>query len=110
MSKAAPTLNQADVNLLKSVFTTKEDLAAMESRQDNKYATKQDLVQMESRQDKKYATKQDLKTLVTKKDLEKAVEDIYLFFAKFFKNIRLEERLNDHDDRIKSLEQKSAFL
>lgn len=65
-----PTLNQADIELLKGVFATKDDLTgfatkddliAMEKRQDGKYATKNDLVSMEKRQDSKYATKEDLK-------------------------------------------------
>lgn len=114
-----PTLNQSDLNLLKSVFATKKDLTAMESRQDKKYATKTDLSNMEKRQDLKYATKDDLKRLATKEDLKKFatkknlddnIEDLRIFFAKYFQHIQLEELLNDHSERINKLEQKAAFL
>ncbi len=74
------TLNQDDIQLLKSVFATKGDLVAMEKRQDAKYATKNDLVSvrsdlaaMEKRQDAKYATKNDLHTLEA--SLEKKIKD-----------------------------------
>jgi len=95
-----PILNQEDIRLLKSVFASKEDLVAMEARMNKKFASKADLEK----------TNASLKALVTKKDLEKAVEEIYLFFTKYFKNIQLEEKLSDHEDRIKSLELKPAFL
>lgn len=39
----AATLNQDDINLLKSIFATKDDLGSMEKRQDAKYATKAEL-------------------------------------------------------------------
>lgn len=47
-----PTLNQADIELLKGIFATKDDLVAMEKRQDTKYATKADLTSMEQRLEK----------------------------------------------------------
>lgn len=43
------TLNQDDIKLLKSVFATKDDLVAMEQRQDAKYATKDDLKSLPTR-------------------------------------------------------------
>ncbi|MBI3577564.1 hypothetical protein HY086_06005 [Candidatus Gottesmanbacteria bacterium] len=56
-------ITDADIKKLKSVFATKDDLIAMEKRQDQKYATKRDLAEMENRQDQKYATKKDLGTM-----------------------------------------------
>lgn len=50
----APTLNQDDIKLLKSIFATKEDLGSMENRFDKKFATKEDL--------KPLATTKQLKT------------------------------------------------
>lgn len=85
------TLNQDDIKLLKSVFATKSDLAAMEKRQDAKYATKDNLASvrsdlvtmekrydnkltaMEKRQDAKYAAKDDLHKLESR--LEKKITD-----------------------------------
>ena len=76
------TLNQDDIKLLKSVFATKQDLVAMEKRQDKKYATKNDLASvrgdlaaMEKRQDAKYATKDDLKQFATRVEIKQMIED-----------------------------------
>ena len=58
-------ITDTDITKLKTVFATKDDLQAMEARQDKKYATKNELKgelkAMEARQDKKYATKNELK-------------------------------------------------
>ncbi|KKU28870.1 MAG: hypothetical protein UX80_C0009G0038 [Candidatus Amesbacteria bacterium GW2011_GWA2_47_11b] len=48
------TLNQDDIRLLKSVFATKQDLVAMEKRQDAKYVTKNDLTGLEARIEKRF--------------------------------------------------------
>jgi len=45
-------ITDADVTKLKKTFATKDDLKAMEARQDKKFATKDDL--------KMYATKNDM--------------------------------------------------
>jgi len=49
-----PTLNSADIKLLKGIFATKDDLKS--------FATKDDL--------KSFATKDDLKSFATKDDLK----------------------------------------
>lgn len=80
------TLNQDDIKLLKSVFATKDDLVAMEKRQDAKYATRGnlasmekgirgDMAAMEKRQDAKYATKTDLKQFATRIEIKQMIED-----------------------------------
>ncbi len=60
---------------LKEIFGTKDDLKAMEARQDQKYATKDDLKAMEARQDQKYATKDDLKAMEARQDQKYATKD-----------------------------------
>lgn len=90
-----PTLNQADLKLLKSVFLTKEDLIAFEKRLDQKFASKTDL--------KKFATKEDLEklkteifqTVVSKKDLEELEEVLAQQFAKLEqKDSELEHKIS----------------
>ena len=51
-----------DKQYLKENFATKDDLKAMEDRQDKKFATKDDL--------KRFATKDDLKAFATKKETQ----------------------------------------
>lgn len=88
-----------DIEKLKKVFATKDDLASMEKRQDTKYATKDDL--------KSFATKDDLKSYPTKGDLTKAFEEnnkiILKGVAEYLESaiIRI---LNDHEKRIDRLE------
>ncbi len=64
------TLNQDDIKLLKSVFATKDDLVAMEKRQDAKYATKDDL--------KQFATRVELKQMIenSENSIIQAVTDV----------------------------------
>lgn len=69
-------ITDADIKKMKKVFATKDDLAAMEKRQNQKFSTKDDLVEMEKRQDQKYATKDDLKKALVpvNKKLDKIVQ------------------------------------
>lgn len=62
------TLNQDDIKLLRSVFATKPDLAAMEKHHDGKLAA------MEKRQDTKYASKDDLKQFPTRLEVKQMIE------------------------------------
>lgn len=74
-------LTKNDIELLKKVFATKEDLQKFATKEDlkqfatkedlNRFATKNDLLKMEARFNQKFATKDDLKKLATKKDLER---------------------------------------
>jgi len=54
-------ITDVDIKKLSKVFATKDDLKAMEARQDAKFATKDDLKAMEARQNAKFATKIDIK-------------------------------------------------
>ena len=94
------TLNQDDIKLLKSVFATKDDLVAMERRQDMKYTTKSGLSAMEKRQDKKYATKNDLASV--RRDLvsmEKRQDAKYAAKNDLHKlEARLEKKITDAID------------
>jgi len=69
-------ITDADINILKTVFATKEDLKG--------FATKDDLQKMESgiRHDmatkddlKRFATKDDLKRFATKEDVQEIVKE-----------------------------------
>jgi hypothetical protein len=69
-------ITDADIKKLSKVFATKDDLKAMESRQDAKFATRDDLKKFATRDDlKKFATKDDLKALATKEDLKPLAKD-----------------------------------
>ena len=74
----APTLNNDDIKLLKSIFTTKDDLKRFATKDDLKrFATKDDL--------KGFATKADLKKLTTKTDLRNS-------------EVRIIRRMDDMDN------------
>lgn len=74
-------ITDTDINKLTKVFATKDDLKAMEDRQDRKYATKDDL-------------KQELEN--TKKDI---VQEITDFLQDNILNL-----LNEHERRLDRLE------
>jgi len=68
-------ITDKDIEKLKKVFATKDDLIGMEKRFDKKFATKDDLKRFATKKDLKkelsaYATKDDLKKLATKDDLK----------------------------------------
>ena len=107
------TLNQDDIKLLKSVFATKDDLVAMEKRQDAKYVTKNDLstmekrvdsklVAMEKRQDAKYATKDDLKQFATRVEIKQMIEESEnsIIQAVTGVEIELRSRINRLEDTV----------
>ena len=77
-------------------FATKDDLTAMEKRQDQKFATKDDLKTMEDRQDKKYVTKNDLEPI--QKSL-KRIEQKLTTTIRFF-----DKEVLKHDSRLKNIE------
>lgn len=71
MKKQKPTLNQADISLLKKTFATKDDLKREIDPLKNElksFATKADL--------KNFATKDDLKSFATKDDLKIEIDPI----------------------------------
>ncbi|KKS32559.1 MAG: hypothetical protein UU93_C0006G0038 [Candidatus Amesbacteria bacterium GW2011_GWA2_42_12] len=82
----AATLNQDDIKLLKSIFATKNDLVAMEKRQNAKYATKNDLVSMEKRQNAKFD------------NIEKRFDDMDVALAKYSQEI--EARIENLEDAV----------
>ena len=79
-------ITDADIKKLKQVFATKDDLKAMEARQD-----------------KKYATKDDLKLMATKSDLAETKETTVKEITDFLhEKIILE--LERHERRLDRLE------
>ncbi len=91
-----PTLNSADLKLLKGLFATKKDLVSMEKRQDSKYATKGDLVSMEKRQDQKYASKNDLAAM--EKRIENRIDDLEERVVKY--TVGTDSRLGTIEDEL----------
>lgn len=86
-----PTLNQADLDLMKKIFATKKDLSG--------FATKKDLVIL--------ATKEDLQDLEArlKKFTKDQLDEFSVFLTQYFENIKLENTLLDHEKRIKQIEE-----
>lgn len=127
-------ITDKDIQKLKSVFATKDDLGKFATKDDlkkfatkddlKKFATKDDLVAFEGRIDKKFATKDDLKKavkpLVTKKDLSSFSDQIIEFITLSDKanGDEMREHVNslakeissivtNHEGRIKDLEKHS---
>jgi len=76
-------ITDADIDKLKAVFATKEDIFSMERSIRADMATKEDLKRFATKDDlKKFATKEDLKRFATKEDLERfATKDDLKGFA-----------------------------
>ncbi len=93
-------ITNADIIKLKKVFATKEDLVAMEKRQDEKFATKDDLT--------KFATKDDLKGYANKEDIIKFKDAILKEIRDMRDEVALvigyKDQIEDHEDRIDVLE------
>jgi hypothetical protein len=106
-------ITDKDIQKLKAVFATKDDLINMEHRFDSKFATKDDLINMEHRFDSKFATKNDLKNFATKDDLKNfATKDDLKNFAtkddlKSFQQtllLQLQENSNKLENKMNTLE------
>ena len=103
MTKQKPTLNQADIDLLRGLFATKADLKGFATKDDLKgFATKDDLASMEKRFDLKFATKEDLigleRRLKAFTENESAINMEILM--KYFERAGIDT----HEKRIKALE------
>lgn len=92
---AKPIFTPADIDLLKKVFTTKNDLTRLEKRLGNKFATKKDL----------RALGEELKNF-TKEQLD----EFSIFLKEYFEEIKLERTLQDHERRIKQIEDVTPAL
>ena len=57
-------ITDADIKKMRKVFVTKDDLIAMERRQDRKYATKDDLKNLPSKKDLHVALKDQKEEIV----------------------------------------------
>jgi len=90
-----PTLNKADIELLKGTFATKDDLVAMEKRQDQKFATKDDLGGMENRFDQKFATKDEINKRFD--SLEKVLAETFQEEEERFRVIEAEIGITHHN-------------
>ncbi|OGV95622.1 hypothetical protein A2W24_07030 [Microgenomates group bacterium RBG_16_45_19] len=91
MPKVKPTLNQADLSLLKVIFATKADL--------KDFTTKADL--------KVYATKADLKRLASKKDMLVLKQQIEQLEITISQTIALP--LQNHEQRLTRIEKHLAL-
>ena len=100
-----PNLNTVDLELLKGIFATKDDLKGFATKDDLKiFATKKDLAAMEKRQDEKFATKKDLAEMEkrfdtkfpTKDEMNQKFENLEIMIADSFQS---------HEKRISRLEQ-----
>jgi len=113
-------ITDADINKLKTVFATKEDLKGFATKDDLKrFATKEDL--------QRFATKEDLKGFATKEDVQEIVNESTLgivegvktiidmlgetnkkteYNAQELQTVRMIQ--GDHEARIRKLEHASA--
>lgn len=103
----APTLNQEDIKLLKTIFATKEDLKDFATKEDLKdFSKKDDLILMESRFNKKFASKKDLvamekrldKKFASKTEINDRFDQLETILAKTFVNI--EGRIQTLEDEV----------
>ena len=86
MAKQKPTLNRADISLLKQIFATKKDL-------------------------KKFVTKKDFDKFETKKDAAKRhAITIKTIFKYLDKNFATKKELNELKDKIANLPTKQEFF
>src|SRR3989344_4132414 len=95
MPRQKPTLNQADISLLRQTFATKQDL--------QQFATKDDL--------RRFATKQDLRGFATKQDLvwqrKEIIDAITDYLAK---NYVTKTEFNELKEHIRRLPTKDEFF
>lgn len=77
-------LTDTDIEKLKAVFATKEDLASMEERMDKKYVTKRDLQNL--------ATKEDLKQFATNAQLENVTSELVDYINASAEGVKIELR------------------
>jgi len=115
-------ITDRDIEKLKAVFATKEDLKNFATKEDLKqFATKEDLHLMEVRMDKKYATKEEINAQFAAFRLEfakfstKMSNNFYNFEVKMrleLQNLRedkeitaeYKDHIEDHEKRITTLE------
>src|SRR3990167_4254806 len=111
MTKQKPTLNQADIDLLRGIFATKDDLKGFATKDDLKgFATKDDL--------KNFATKDDLKAFATKRDLVAMEKRLDEKVASKHDLVAMEKRIklttkqdlmameNRYDDKLEAMEKR----
>lgn len=91
MPQSQPQFNQADIQLLKTIFLTKQEA--------QKFLTKADA--------KKFATKDDLRRFATKDDLSRAMDRILNYTNKQFAT---KEELAEVKQLIKNLPTKEEFF
>jgi hypothetical protein len=116
MTKSKPTLNQADINLLKHTFATKDDLKAFATKDDLRaFATKDDLADLKA----VFATKDDVRQIVqeeiksqvgklpTKNEFFSRMDDLAGDYKKFTEETPvINHQLADHEDRLEVVETK----
>ena len=99
MPKTKPTLTPADINLLKSIFLTKQDAKNFVTKNDIKnFVTKNDI--------KNFATKNDLKGFTTKDDLNAAIDRMLDYNNQHFAT---KEEVDDIRQLINHLPTKEEF-
>ena len=122
MPRQNPTLNKADISLLRQTFTTKQDLQPFAQKKDlgqfatksdlKRFATKQDLKQFATKDDlRRFATKQDLRGFATKQDLvwqrKEIIDAITDYLAK---NYVTKTEFNELKEHIRRLPTKDEFF
>ena len=99
------SLTLDDIEKLKKVFATKDDLKIFATKDDLKrFATKDDLI--------RFATKEDLEDLASKQDLIEFKSDIFDKIDSVLKELVtmreeltvVTHRVSNHEDRLESLE------
>ena len=95
MAKQKPSLNQADISLLKKSFATKNDLKSFATKKDVKGIVKNEL--------KSFATKNDLKNELEpiKKDVKRIKKDVSVMLDVFYrKDIKLKKRVSRVEEHL----------
>ncbi|MBP7740968.1 hypothetical protein KA089_02195 [Candidatus Woesebacteria bacterium] len=101
-------LSSLDIKKLQEVFATKEELVGLENRFNRKFATKEDLIELEARLESKFVTKDEfLKGFDALMFELKAIREDLAVTT--YRNSEISKKLENHEDRIISVEEKLSF-
>lgn len=99
MNKQKPTLNQADVDLLKETFLNREDLSEIKN-----------VIKQALNEDETLVRKEDIKHLPNKDEFYLKMDEVTgeLTTARE-EQVVLSETIREHSDRIEKIEEKLGF-